>query len=151
MSSVRKNFLGSRVSEVAKKLGVMWKSVDAKTKEKYQVLRFRSGTISMKFQTQAEENKAKYQEEMEAYRNSQEVTANDSEQALERSSLPLQFPYFLLIVCQSPDTCCLTHSQHIKPYFQIDLFPSSFVLHFFQYFKQTAQNFNTNYFERDTF
>merc|ERR1712127_448846 len=56
---------GSRVSEVAKKLGVMWKEVDAKTKEKYQ--------------SQAEENKAKYAEEMEAYRNSQEVTANDSE------------------------------------------------------------------------
>ncbi|CBY20139.1 unnamed protein product [Oikopleura dioica] len=56
---------GSRVSEVAKKLGVMWKEVDAKTKEKYQ--------------SQAEENKAKYAEEMEAYRNSQAVTANDSE------------------------------------------------------------------------
>ena len=29
--------LGARVSEVAKKLGVMWKEADAKTKEKYQV------------------------------------------------------------------------------------------------------------------
>ncbi|CAG5112977.1 Oidioi.mRNA.OKI2018_I69.chr2.g7131.t1.cds [Oikopleura dioica] len=56
---------GARVSEVAKKLGVMWKEADAKTKEKYQ--------------SQAEENKAKYAEEMEAYRNGQGVTANDSE------------------------------------------------------------------------
>lgn len=67
------------MSEVAKKLGVMWKEVDAKTKEKYQVSRLRSFQVSIKFQSQAEENKAKYAEEMEAYRNSQAVTANDSE------------------------------------------------------------------------